>query len=100
MDDRRSGDHTEAQKQAYWQSVRGKQVTWSGQVDQVEITSGGRITLKCNPQSWGSDVSVNLDGTQIQMLPSIQRGTTVTVKGLLEGHSMFGYTLTNGQIFR
>ncbi len=97
MDDRLT-DLTEAQKQAYWQNVSGTQVTWTGEVVEVSITSGGKITLKCNPKTYTSDTSVTMDGTQVDYLPSIVKGQRITVAGILQSHSTTGYTLSQGRI--
>ena len=91
-------DATEAQKQAYWQSVTGTQVVWEGQVVDVRLTSGGEITLKCNPQTSTSDVHVIMDGSQMDLLPKINRSQRIRVQGILQGHSMFGYTLSQGRV--
>lgn len=89
MDGRLTG-WTEAQRQAYWETISGSQVTWKGEVVEVEITSGGQLTLKCNPKTWTSDVSVSLDGTQIDLLPSLNKGRYITVRGILQDHTTFG----------
>lgn len=97
LDDRRT-DATEAQKQAYWQSVTGTQVVWEGQVTDVLLTSGGEIRLRCNPQTSTSDVHVIMDGSQMGLLPRINKGQRIRVQGILQDHSMFGYTLSQGRI--
>ena len=89
---------TEAQTEAYWNSVRGTQVTWSGEVKEVELKGGGEITLKCNPETWTSDTEVKLDGTQVASLPRISKGSRVAVRAILSRHDDFGYKLTDGQV--
>ncbi len=97
MDDRLTG-WTQAQKQAYWLSVSGTQVTWTGEVKEVEISSGGHLSLKCNPKTWGSDVEVDLDGSQIDSLSNINKAQRVTIKGILQSHSIGGYKISQGQV--
>lgn len=97
MDSRRDG-LTEAQKEAYWQSVQGTQVTWAGEVKEVE--SSGRIRLKCNPRTWTSDTTVQLDGTQSGALTGISKGQRLTITGLLDSHSLGGYIISQGRIVR
>jgi len=97
MDDRLT-NLTTAQQQFYWQNVSGTQVTWSGEVTEVEISSGGKINLKCNPQTYTSDTVVTLDGTQVDYLPTINKGQHITVTGILQAHSLYGYDLSQGHI--
>lgn len=98
MDDRRSHQWTEAQREAYWNSVKGTLVTWSGEVTDVQLDSGGKMYLKCNSQTYTSDVTVYLNGSQVNLLPQIRKGQRVTVQGVLSDHSFTGYRLTEARI--
>jgi hypothetical protein len=95
-----SGQLTPSQKDAYWKSVEGTQVTWSGEVGATTTKYSGMISLKCNhdPKSSLYDVSVVLDGTQLKTLPSIVSGSRATITGTLYQHGASGYTITNGHI--
>lgn len=97
MDDRIT-QWTDAQKEAYWASVEGTQVTWSGEVIEVKLDDGGTVSLKCNPKTFASDVIVNLDGSQLDKLPSLSKGQRITIVGILKEHSMFGYTISDGRV--
>ena len=87
-----------AQKQAYWASVTGTQVTWTGEVTEVRATSGGEILMKCNPETYTFDVTVTLDGSQVDVLPSINKGQRVTVQGILQNHTGSGYSIAQGRV--
>lgn len=89
---------TKAQQQSYWQSISGTLVTWEGEVQEVEITSGGRILLRCNPKSYGIDTHVTLDGSQINKLSQISKSQRVTVQGILTEHNDYGYTITQAVV--
>ena len=97
MDDRLT-QWTDAQKDAYWATVEGTQVTWMGEVVEVTLDGGGRVTLKCNPKTMGSDVTVSMDGSQLRKLPSLSKKQQITIEGILEDHSMFGYTVRQGRV--
>ncbi|MFN3652563.1 MAG: hypothetical protein ACK47B_23550 [Armatimonadota bacterium] len=97
MDDRRT-TLTDAQKQAYWQSVQGTEVIWTGELRDASIEGGGMLRLRCNPKSYGSDVRIELDGSQKDTLLSLIKGQSVTVRGILAEHSIIGYQLRHGRI--
>ena len=97
MDDRRI-DLTSAQREVYWNTVAGKVINWTGTIHNVYTNGGGQISMQCNPNSLLSDVRATLDGKQLQMLPQLRKGQQVTVRGVLSGHSSFGYNITNAQI--
>lgn len=97
MDDRLT-QWTDAQKDAYWATVEGTRVTWTGEVVEVKLDAGGRIILKCNPKTMGSDVTVSMDGSQLDKLPSLNKKQQITIEGILEDHSMFGYTVRQGRV--
>jgi|GEM_PF-6612325 len=97
MDDRLT-QWTDAQKEAYWATVEGTQVSWSGEVIEVKLDNGGSVSLKCNPKSFASDVMVNLDGSQLNKLPSLSKGQRITIEGVLKDHSMFGYTISQARL--
>lgn len=96
--DSRLSQWTEAQKQAYWASVQGTQVNWSGEVVEVKLDGGGSITLKCNPNTYSSDVEVKLDGSQLNKLPLLSKGQRITIQGILHAHSVYGYDITQGSV--
>jgi hypothetical protein len=89
---------TQAQKQAYWQSIQGTQVAWTGEVVEADSNNGGKLSLRCAPDAKGTDVQVKLDGSQTGMLASLGKGKKVTVQGILQDHSGTGYVLANGRI--
>jgi hypothetical protein len=99
MDSRRDSSKrlTEAQRDAYWQSVEGTLVTWSGEVGEVSIDGSGSLRLRCNPANDGPDTQVDLDGSQLADLAGVQKGQIVTVEATLKRHSVAGYTLENGK---
>lgn len=97
MDDRRL-DLTDAQRQQYWGTVAGTQVTWTGILHNAYLNGGGEISMQCNPNSVLSDVRVNLDGSQRAELPKLRKGQRITIRAILSDHRMFGYQLEQGQI--
>ena len=97
MDSRRT-DLTDAQRDAYWTTVQGTRIKWAGEVTDVQSNNGGEIDLKCNPKSYVTDVRVALDGSQAAQLTTISKGQRVTFEGILNGHGLFGYRITQGQI--
>ncbi len=97
MDDRLT-QWTDAQKEAYWATVEGTRISWSGEVIEVRLDNGGSVSLKCNPKSFASDVMVNLDGSQLDKLPSLSKGQRIIIEGTLNDHSMFGYTITQARV--
>lgn len=89
---------TEAQQQAYWASIQGTRISWSGEITEVKTENGGSIMLKCNPKTFTFDVTVSLDGSQLDKLASLSKGQRITVEGILDSHSAFGYTIKQGKV--
>lgn len=96
MDDR-SAALTQAQREEYRNSVSGTQVTWEGQVVEVDTEGGGTLTIKCNPKTWGSDTYVALDGSQLNRLASLNKGQRVVFRGILQSHGLTAYQISRAQ---
>lgn len=96
--DSRISTWTQAQKDAYWATIVGTRVQWSGELLEVRSDRTGSLYVKCNPNSFVGDVNVDLDGTQLNMLASLNKGQRVRFSGLLRGHGVFGYTISNGHV--
>ncbi len=94
----RQYEWTEAQQQAYWATVQGTQISWSGEITEVKMENGGSIMLKCNPKTFTFDVSVSLDGSQLDKLAALSKGQRITIVGILNSHSTFGYTIKQGRV--
>lgn len=94
----RQYEWTEAQQQAYWATVQGTQISWSGEITEVKTENGGSIMLKCNPKTFTFDVTVSLDGTQVDKLAALSKGQRITIVGILNSHSTFGYTIKQGRV--
>lgn len=94
----RNTTSTEAQKDAYWQSVVGSQVTWQGKVVEVRSKDTGQIILHCGSQNPPSEVQVSLDGTQLGDLAAIGKKNMITIQGILQGHSEKGYSVERAKI--
>lgn len=89
---------TEAQQQAYWASIQGTRISWNGEITEVKTENGGSIMLKCNPKTFTFDVTVSLDGTQVDKLSTLSKGQRITIEGILDSHSTFGYTINQGRV--
>lgn len=98
LDNRLSGEWTEAQKQAARIIIREKRVWWVGEVVDASMNGGGTVQLRCNPDTVTSDVGIQLDSTQLLILPLLHIGDLVLVEGTVAGHSMFGWDLSDGHV--
>ena len=96
--DGRHSTWTDTQKSDYLLSVIGTQVKWQGEVIEVNEENGGRVTLKCNPETRGSDTVVELDGAQVDRLVRLCKHQRISVVGILSGHDESGYAIVDARV--
>lgn len=94
----RDDARTQAQRQAYWRSVAGTLVVWTGELRDASLTGDGSLQLRCDPRNGNYDVEARMDGSQSQMLLSLAKGQPVTVQGVLTEETFLGYRVMGARI--
>jgi hypothetical protein len=92
--------YTDLQKDEYWKQYKGKKVRWSGTVSSVSDSFGSlSLQAKMNPDTFTSDVLVNLKDSQRSKALTLKQGDSVTFTAILDRWgSMLDVTLSDGEI--
>lgn len=92
---------TDLQKDERWKEFKGRKVKWTGEVTSVgESTFGGlELQVKMNPDTWTSDLLIELKASQRSRATHLNKGDSVTFTGILDSWgSILPITLKDGEI--
>lgn len=92
---------TDLQKDERWKEFKGRKVKWTGEVTSVgESMFGGlELQVKMNPDTWTSDLLIDLKDSQRSRATRLNKGDLVTFTGILDSWgSILPITLKDGEI--
>jgi len=92
------GTLTDMQKKAeFEEKYKGKYVSWTCEL--VDLSESLRMSLKCNPDTFTSDMNVKLRSDQKDKAMAIPKGSLVTFEARLTGYGEFmGHSADDGVI--
>ena len=88
---------TPQQQALYWDSVKGKKIDWRGEFVSLGSAATGPLVVNCKNAKGALQVTITLDATNPQTLPSYQIGQSVPFSGVLEGRSAGNITVKEGR---
>jgi hypothetical protein len=91
---------TDLQKDERWKEFKGQKVRWTGKVTSVGQSFGSlTLQVKMNPDTWTSDVLVDLKDSEKPRAARLNQGESVTFTGILDSWgSILPITLKSGEI--
>ena len=95
-------DSTDLQKNEAWKNYKGKKVQWTGTVTSVSDNFGIiAISVKLNPNTFGSDVRVRLEESERSKAVTLTEGDAVTFEGILaKWGTLMDVTIDHGKIVK
>ncbi|MEN3371061.1 MAG: hypothetical protein V7609_3204 [Verrucomicrobiota bacterium] len=92
---------TDLQKEERWKEFKGRKVKWTGEVTSVgdSMFGGLELQVKMNPDTWTSDLLIELKASQRSRATRLNKGDLVTFTGILDSWgTILPITLKGGEI--
>lgn len=92
---------TDLQKDNEWTKFKGERVQWSGYVTDISegILGGISLYIKMNPETFTSDLIINLKDSEKEKAIKVSKGNNITFTGTLsDWGSIMPITLKDGMI--
>ena len=89
---------TPQQRALYWDSVKGQQINWRGEFVSLGNAATGPLVVQCKSAKGSLKVTIRLDATQPQTLPSFATGQSLPFSGILESQSAGQATVKEGRV--
>jgi hypothetical protein len=91
---------TELRKEEEWKQFKGKRIQWTGTVSSISESFGIlSLQIKMNPETFTSDLLINLKENQRSKAIDYSEGDRITFSGLLEDWgTLMPITLSDGEI--
>jgi hypothetical protein len=92
---------TDLQKDERWKEFKGRKVKWTGEVTSVgdSMFGGLQLQVKMNPDTWTSDLLIELKASQRSRATRLNKGDLVTFTGILDSWgTILPITLNDAEI--
>ena len=89
---------TPQQQALYWESVKGRKINWRGEFVSLGNAATGPLIVNCKSAKGALKVTIDLDATKPQTLPSFTANQSVPFEGILQSRDAGSVTVKEGRV--